>query len=158
MSLPAILTASAVLENADAGLATLGFKHAFDEPPETIMQSLPCSVRFPEPGSILQASRLMGRYNIHNFKVEFHWPRGVSWKAVENILPVIDAVQTLYAANLSIGSTCDVCVFRDPAYEGPMLVRYSEGQPITLAVIFYFEAKEILDDIAVTLSPGVPAY
>lgn len=151
MSLPAILTASAALENADAALAALGFRQAFDEPPETIMQSIPCSVRFPEPAPQMSASRLLGRYNIHNFKIEFHFPRGVLHSAVEDLLPVIEAVQNLYAGNLTISGTCDVSGFREPAYEGPIEVRYASGQPITLAIIFYMWAKEMLDDITVNL-------
>lgn len=156
MSLPAILTASAALEQADPALGLLGFRHAFDEPPETIMQSIPCSVRFPEPADQLHGSRLIGRYNLHNFKIEFHVARGVLHSAVANALPYIEAVQNLYTANLSIKdalgvATCDVSGFRSPAYEGPVEVRYGSGQPITIAIIFYMWAKEILQDITVSL-------
>ena len=151
MTLPLILTASAALENGDAALAALGFRHAFDEPPEVIMQSIPCSVRFPEPADQLHGSRLLGRYNIHNFKIEFHMARGVLHSAVALALPYIKAVQDLYTKNLTIGGTCTVSGFRSPAYEGPVEVRYGSGQPITIAIIFYMWAKEILQDITVSL-------
>ena len=151
MSLPAILTASAALEQVDPALALLGFRKAFDEPPEVIMQSIPCSLRFPEPADQLHGSEFLGRYNIHNFKIEFHVARGVLHSAVANALPYIEAVQNLYTANLSISGTCDVSGFRSPAYEGPVEVRYGSNQPITIAIIFYMWAKELLDDITVNL-------
>lgn len=151
MSIDAILAASAALENGDAGLAALGFRHAFDEPPETIDQSLPCSVRYQEGMPKLCASRSMGRYNLHNFKIEVHFPRGVLQTAYNNVQPILEAFQTLYAANLSIGGTCDVSGFREPACDGPYILKYAEKQPETLGYIFYMWAKEIYDGITVDL-------
>ena len=149
MSLPNILTASAALENTN--LAALGIKHAFDTPPEALT-ALPVAVRFAEGTAQMHASRSMGRYNIWNFKIEVHWPRGVIWEAVAQCFPTIEAYQTLYSANLSISASCDVSGFREPACEGPVVLRYSPIDATeTIGVIFYLWAKEILDDITVAL-------
>ena len=150
MSLPAILTASAALENAN--LAALGITYAFDTPPETLNGSrLPVSVRFAEATEQLHGSRLMGRYNLFNFKIEVHWPRGVLLEAVALCFPTIEAFQDLYTANLSINGTCDVSGFRSPAVEGPLRLRYMSDTVETIGFIFHMWAKEILDDITVDL-------
>lgn len=150
MSLPAILTASAALENAN--LVALGINHAYDEPPEALdVHNLPVAVRYSEGGAQMSASRLLGRYNIYNFKIEVHFPRGVLQEAVALTLPCIRAYQDLYAGNLSISGTCDVCNFREPAFEGPVLLRYKEGHPVTIGIVFYMWAKEMLDDVTVNL-------
>lgn len=148
MSLPAILTASAALENAN--LAALGIKHAFDTPPETL-SDLPVSVRFAESTEQLHGSRSMGRYNLYHFKIEVHWPRGTLWEAVDQCFGTIEAYQTLYTANLSIGGTCDVSGFDSPACDGPLLLKYGPNTPETIGIIFHIWAKEILDDITVDL-------
>jgi len=148
MSLPAILTASAALEEANK--VALGINHAYDEPPEAIMD-LPVAVRYSEGASQMSASRLLGRYNLYDFKIEVHFPRGILQEAVELTLPIVEAYQTLYANNLSISGTCDVSGFREPAMEGPLLLRYKEGLPVTIGIIFYMWAKEMLDDITVNL-------
>lgn len=150
MSLPAILTASAALETAN--LAALGINHAYDEPPEALdVHNLPVAVRYSEGAAQMSASRLLGRYNIYHFKIEVHFPRGVLQEAVALTLPCIRAYQDLYAGNLSISGTCDVCGFREPAFEGPLLLRYKEGHPVTIGVIFYMWCKEMLDDVTVNL-------
>jgi len=148
MSLPAILTASAVLEEANK--VALGINHAYDEPPEAIMD-LPVAIRYSEGAPFMSASRLLGRYNLYDFKIEVHFARGVLQEAVEDTLPVIEAYQMLYANNLSISGTCDVSGFREPAMEGPLVLRYKEGHDITIGIIFYLWAKEMLDDITVNL-------
>ena len=148
MSLPAILTASAALENANK--IALGINHAFDTPPETLAD-MPVAVRFAEPTERLEASRLMGRYNIFHFKIEVHLARGVLLESYATALAVIQAYQTLYAGNLSIGATCDVSGFREPACEGPVRMRYGTETVETIGVVFYLWAKEILDDITVDL-------
>lgn len=147
MTIEAILSASAALENAN--LATLGIAIAHDEPPEQLMD-LPAAVRFSEGAEQLHGSRLIGRYNLYNWKIEVHFPRGVLQEAVELVLPVIRAYQDLYMGNLSISGTCDVNNFREPAYEGPVVLRYPRSEE-TIGVIFYMQAKEILDDITVDL-------
>ena len=150
MPINTILTASAALENAN--LAALGITHAFDEPPETLKGSrLPVSVRFSEGAPMLHGSRLLGRYNLYNWKLEVHWPRGVLQSAVEQCFPTVRAYQDLYTANLSISGTCDVNLFRDPSMEGPVYLRYGPDDVDTIGFIFYFVAKEILDDITVEL-------
>jgi len=150
MSLPAILTASAALETANK--AALGINHAYDEPPEALdAHNLPVAVRYSEGAEFMTASRQMGRYNKYHFKIEVHFPRGVLQEAVKLTLPVIRAYQDLYAANLTISGTCDVCNFREPPYEGPVLLKYKEGAPVTVGIIFYLWAKEMLDDITVNL-------
>lgn len=150
MSLPAILTASAALENANK--VALGINHAYDEPPEALdVGNLPVAVRYFEGAPQMSASRLLGRYNLYNFKIEVHFPRGVLQEAVALTLPCIAAYQYLYAGNLSISGTCDVSGFREPACDGPLLLRYKEGHPVTLGMIFYMWAKEMLDDIPVNL-------
>jgi|GEM_PF-2769792 len=150
MSLPLILTASAALENAN--LAALGINYAYDEPPEALdVHNLPVAVRYSEGAPQMSASRLLGRYNIYHFKIEVHFPRGVLQEAVKLTLPCIRAYQDLYAGNLSISTTCDVSGFREPAFEGPVLLRYKEGMPVTVGIIFYLWAKEMLDDITVNL-------
>lgn len=147
MTLPAILTASAALENAN--LVALGIKHAYDEPPE-VLSDLPVSVRFAEP-SALHGSRLLGRYNIYHWKIEVHWPRGNLWEAVEQCFPTIRAYQDLYTANLTIGGSNDVTTFREPGCEGPVVLWYGTGNVETIGVIFYMQSKEMLDDITVDL-------
>jgi len=149
MPLPVILTASAALENAN--LAALGITHAFDTPPE-VLTDLPMAVRFAEGTPQMHGNRLRGQYNLYNFKIEVHWPRGVIWEAVAQCFPTIEAYQDLYAANLNISGTCDVSGFREPACEGPVVLRYSPIDATeTIGVIFYMWAKEILDDITVAL-------
>ena len=74
MSLPAILAASAALENLN--LVALGINHAYDEPPE-VLTDLPVAIRFAEPTARMEASDLMGRYNIFHFKIEVHLARGI---------------------------------------------------------------------------------
>ena len=151
MSLPAILAASAALENLN--LVALGINHAYDEPPE-VLTDLPVAIRFAEPTARMEASDLMGRYNIFHFKIEVHLARGILQDSYASALSVIRAYQNLYAANLSIGGTCDVCGFREPACEGPVRLRYGTDVVETIGIVFYMEAKEILDDITVGL--GVP--
>jgi len=158
MSLPAILSATAALENVPANKALLGINHAYDEPPEALdAHNLPVAVRYSEGAPQMSASRLLGRYNIYHFKIEVHFPRGILQEAVRLTLPCIRAYQNLYAANLSIRdpatglATCDVSGFREPAFEGPVLLSYKEGAPVTLGVIFYMWAKEMLDPITVNL-------
>lgn len=153
MSLPAILTASAALENAN--LAALGIKHAFDTPPETLTD-LPVAVRFAEGTPQMHGSRMMGRYNLYNFKIEVHWPRGVLWEGIEQCFGTVEAYQDLYAANLNIGATCDVSGFREPAVEGPVYLRYGTPAVETIGFIFYMWAKEILDDLWVDLGGAPP--
>jgi len=148
MSLPAILTASAALENANR--VALGINHAFDTPPE-ILSDLPVSVRFAESTPMMHGSGMMGRYNIYNFKIEVHWPRGILLEAVEKCFPTIRAYQDLYTANLSISGTCDVSGFREPACDGPVRLKYGPESEETIGIIFYMWAKEILDDITVAL-------
>ena len=148
MSLPAILTASAALENAN--LAALGITHAFDTPPE-VLTDLPVSLRFAESTPQLHGSRLMGRYNIYDFKIEVHWPRGVLPEGIQQCYDTMEAYQDLYSANLSIGGTCDVSGFREPAVEGPVYLRYGTAAVETIGFIFHLWAKEILDDITVAL-------
>lgn len=148
MSLPAILTASAALENANK--VALGINHAFDTPPENLAD-LPVAVRFSEGAPQLEASRLMGRYNLFHFKIEVHLARGVLLESYATALAVIQAYQTLYAGNLSISATCDVSGFREPACEGPVRMRYGTETIETIGVVFYLYAKEILDDITVDL-------
>ena len=148
MSLPAILTASAALENANK--VALGINHAFDTPPENLAD-LPVAVRFSEGAPQLEASRLMGRYNLFHFKIEVHLARGVLLESYATALAVIQAYQTLYAGNLSISATCDVSGFREPACEGPVRMRYGTGTIETIGVVMYMWAKEILDDIVVDL-------
>ena len=148
MSLPTILTASAALENANK--VALGINHAFDTPPETLAD-LPVAVRFSEGAPQLEASRLMGRYNLFHFKIEVHLARGVLLESYATALAVIQAYQTLYAGNLSISATCDVSGFREPACEGPVRMRYGTETIETIGVVFYLYAKEILDDITVDL-------
>ena len=148
MSLPAILTASAALENVNK--VALGINHAFDTPPETLAD-LPVAVRFAEQTPRMEASRLMGRYNIFHFKIEVHLARGVLLESYANALPVIRAYQDLYAGNLSISATCDVCGFREPACDGPVRMRYGTETVESIGVVFYMWAKEILDDITVNL-------
>ena len=155
MSLPAILTASAALENANK--VALGINHAYDEPPEALMD-LPVAVRFAEPTPQMEASDLMGRYNLFNFKIEVHLARGVILESYANALPMIRRYQNLYAANLSIGGTCDVSGFREPACEGPVRLRYGTEALETVGIIFYMWAKEILDDITVELADGLVDY
>jgi len=155
MTLPAILTASAALENAN--LAALGIKHAYDEPPEALdVHNLPVAVRYSEGAPQMSASRFLGRYNIWHFKIEVHFPRGVLQESYAMALACIEPYQTLYAANLSISGSCDVSGFREPACSEPMYLRFKEGHPVTVGIIFYLWAKEMLDDITVSLSPGVP--
>ena len=150
MPLPTILTASAALENAN--LAALGITHAFDTPPETLDGAkLPVAVRFPEGTPQLEGSRLLGRYNLYNWKIEVHWPRADLQKAVANCFPTIRAYQDLYMANLSISGTCDVSGFREPGCEGPVRLRYGPDVVETIGIIFYMWSKEILDDITVEL-------
>jgi len=152
MSLPAILSATAALENVPANKALLGINHAYDEPPEALdAHNLPVAVRYSEGAPQMSASRLLGRYNIYHFKIEVHFPRGLLQEAVALTLPCIRAYQNLYAGNLSISGTCDVSGFREPAFEGPVLLSYKEGAPVTLGIIFYLWAKEMLDDITVNL-------
>ena len=153
MSLPAILTASAALENTN--LAALGIKHAFDMPPE-VLTDLPVAVRFAEGTAQMHASRSMGRYNIYNFKIEVHWPRGVLSEGVEQCFDTVRAFQELYTAHLSILASCDVSGFRSPAVEGPLYLRYGTSAVETIGFIFYLWAKEIRDDISVSLSPIAP--
>ena len=148
MSLPAILTASAALENANK--IALGINHAFDTPPE-MLADMPVAVRWAEGAQRLEASRLMGRYNIFHFKIEVHLARGVLLESYATALAVIQAYQTLYAGNLSIGATCDVSGFREPACEGPVWLKYETETVQTIGVVFYLWAKEILDDITVDL-------
>ena len=148
MSLPAILTASAALENAN--LAALGIKHAFDTPPE-VLTDLPISMRFAEATRQLHGSRLMGRYNIYEFKIEVHWPRGVLHEGVQQCFDTMRALQELYTAHLSILGSCDVSGFREPAVEGPLLLTYGTPAVETIGFIFHLWAKEILDDITVAL-------
>jgi len=88
MSLPAILTASAALEEANK--VALGINHAFDTPPETLAD-LPVAVRFAEGTAQLHGSRLLGRYNIWNFKIEVHLARGVLLESYATALAVIQA-------------------------------------------------------------------
>jgi len=151
MSLPAILAASAALETLN--LIALGINHAYDEPPE-VLTDLPVAIRFAEPTPRMEASDLMGRYNIFHFKIEVHLARGILQDSYASALSVIRAYQNLYAANLSIGGTCDVCGFREPACEGPVRLRYGTDVVETIGIVFYMWAKEILDDIAVGF--GVP--
>jgi len=146
MSLPAILAASAALENLN--LVALGINHAYDEPPE-VLTDLPVAIRFAEPTQRMEASDSMGRYNIFHFKIEVHLARGILQDSYASALSVIRAYQNLYAANLSIGGTCDVCGFREPACEGPVRLRYGTDVVETIGIVFYMEAKEILDDITV---------
>ena len=146
MSLPAILAASAALETLN--LVALGINHAYDEPPE-VLTDLPVAIRFAEPTPRMEASDLMGRYNIFHFKIEVHLARGILQDSYASALSVIRAYQNLYAANLSIGGTCDVCGFREPACEGPVRLRYGTDVVETIGIVFYMWAKEILDDIAV---------
>ena len=148
MSLPAILTASAALENAN--LAALGINHAFDTPPE-VLTDFPVSVRFAERAEQLHGSRSMGRYNLYHFKIEVHWPRGILHEGVQQCFGTIEAYQNLYTANLSISGTCDVSGFREPACEGPVRLKYGSNTPETIGIIFYMWAKEILDDITVDM-------
>ena len=148
MSLPIILTASAALENDNK--TALGIEYAYDAPPETLT-TLPVSVRFGEQAWQLHGSRFLGRYNLWHFKIEVHLARGELMDSMPNALAVIEAYQTLYTANLSISSTCDVSGFREPACEGPVRLRYGPEIPVTIGVIFYMWAKEILDDITVDL-------
>lgn len=148
MPVPTILTASAALENANK--ATLGINHAFDEPPE-IFTDLPVAVRFAEPAVQMHGSRLIGRYNLYNFKIEVHLARGVIQESIENAFAVIRAYQDLYTQNLSISGTCDVSGFREPACEGPVRLKYGPDVDETIGIIFYMWAKEILDDIIVDL-------
>ena len=155
MSLPAILAASAALENLN--LVALGINHAYDEPPE-VLTDLPVAIRFAEPTARMEASDLMGRYNIFHFKIEVHLARGILQDSYASALSVIRAYQNLYAANLSIGGTCDVCGFREPACEGPVRLRYGTDVVETIGIVFYMEAKEILDDITVSLADGLVDY
>jgi hypothetical protein len=155
MSLPAILTASAALENAN--LVALGINHAYDEPPEVILD-FPVAVRFAEATEQMEASDLLGRYNLYNFKIEVHFPRGVLQESTATALACIRAYQNLYAANLSIGSTCDVSGFRKPACSGPVWLRYGPGKVESEGIIFYMWAKEMLDDITVSLADGLVDY
>ena len=155
MSLPAILAASAALENLN--LVALGINHAYDEPPE-VLTDLPVAIRFAEPTPRMEASDLMGRYNIFHFKIEVHLARGILQDSYASALSVIRAYQNLYAANLSIGGTCDVCGFREPACEGPVRMRYGTDVVETIGIVFYMEAKEILDDITVSLAAGLTDY
>lgn len=148
MSLPAILTASAVLENANK--VPLGISHAYDEPPETLTD-FPVAIRFAELAAQLHGSRLMGRYNLFQFKIEVHLARGVLQESYNTALQVIEAYQDLYTANLSISGTCDVSGFREPACEGPVYLRYGTPLVESIGIIFYLWAKEILDDITVSL-------
>ena len=148
MSLPAILTASAALENANR--VALGINNAFDTPPETL-HDLPVALRFAESTPTMHGSASMGRYNIYNFKIEVHWPRGVLLEAVAQCFPTIRAYQDLYTANLSISGTCDVSGFREPACEGPLWLKYGTDAVETIGIIFYMWCKEILDDITVEL-------
>lgn len=148
MSLPAILTASAALENANK--VALGINHAFDEPPEVLLD-FPVAVRFAESTPQMEASDLLGRYNLFHFKIEVHLARGELLESYANALALIRAYQNLYAANLSIGSTCDVSGFREPACSGPVWLRYGPGKVESIGVVFYMWAKEILDDITVAL-------
>jgi len=148
MSLPEILAASAALENLN--LVALGINHAYDEPPE-VLTDLPVAIRFAEPTPRMEASDLMGRYNIFHFKIEVHLARGILLESYANALPVIRAYQDLYAGNLSISGTCDVCGFREPACDGPVRLRYGTETVETIGIVFYLWAKEILDDITVNL-------
>ena len=148
MSLPAILTASAALENVNK--VALGINHAFDTPPSVLLD-LPVAVRFAEQTPRMEASRLLGRYNIFHFKIEVHLARGVLPESYATALNVIRAYQDLYAGNLSISATCDVCGFREPACEGPVRMRYGTETVESIGVVFYLWAKEILDDITVNL-------
>jgi len=155
MSLPAILAASAALENLN--LVALGINHAYDEPPE-VLTDLPVAIRFAEPTPRMEASDLMGRYNIFHFKIEVHLARGILQDSYASALSVIRAYQNLYAANLSIGGTCDVCGFREPACEGPVRLRYGTDVVETIGIVFYMWAKEILDDITVGFAAGLTDY
>ena len=148
MSLPAILTASAALENANK--VALGINHAYDEPPETLTD-FPVAVRFAEATQQLHGSRFLGRYNLFHFKIEVHFARGVLQDSYASVLQAIEAYQDLYTANLSISGTCDVSGFREPAMEGPVVLKYGPSTVESIGVIFYMWAKEILDDITVSL-------
>lgn len=148
MSLPDILIASAALENAN--LVALGISHAYVNPPEAIMD-FPVAIRYAVAPDEMSASRLMGRYNIFNFNIEVHFARGVLQESYANALACIQPYQDLYAANLSISGSCDVSEFRVPPFDGPMELRMKDGIPVTLGIVFYMRAKEILDDITVTL-------
>ena len=153
MSLPAILTASAALENANK--VALGINYAFDTPPEALVD-LPVALRFAMPGGQLHGSRLLGRYNIYNFKIEVHLARGVLMESYATALAVIQAYQDLYTANLSISGTCNVSGFGDPElvatpYEGPVRLRYGTETQESIGVVFYMWAKEIVQDITVNL-------
>jgi len=155
MSLPAILTASAALENANK--VALGINHAYDEPPEVLLD-LPVALRFAEDTEQMEASDLLGRYNLYNFKIEVHFARGVLQDSYGTALACIRAYQNLYAANLSIGSTCEVSGFRKPACSGPVWLRYGPGKVESEGIIFYMWAKEMLDDITVSLADGLVDY
>jgi hypothetical protein len=148
MTLPAILTASAALENANK--VALGIKNAFDTPPE-VLTDLPVSVRFAEPTAQLEGSLLLGRYNLYHWKIEVHWPRGLLWEAVAQCFPTIRAYQNLYMAHLSVLGTNDVTGFRKPGCEGPVFLRYGPDAVETIGVIFYMWSKEMLEDITVAL-------
>jgi hypothetical protein len=151
MSLPAILTASAALENANK--AALGITYAFDTPPETLTGSkLPISLRFCEAVQTMGGSRLLGRYNIYHWKIEVHWPRGVIHEAIAQCFGTIRAYQDLYTAHLSISGTCNVSGFREPACEGPFWLKYGSSNVVeTIGFVFHLWSKEILDDITVAL-------
>jgi len=157
MSLPLILAASAALENVPANAAALGINRAYATPPEVILD-YPVAVRYAESTPVLEASDLLGRYNIYNFKIEVHVARGVLQESYLTAEQLIRPYQNLYAANLSIGGTCDVSGFREPACSGPVYVRYGAGTTESLAVIFYMWAKEILDDITVDLATTFADY
>ena len=148
MSLPLIFAAMAALENANS--VALGINHAYAPPPE-VFTDLPVAVRYNETPEFLTASRLLGRYNKYHIKVELHFARGVLQESYPVALACIEPFQVLYANNLSISGTCDVSRFREPPYDGPMYLRHKEGQPITIGIIFYMWAKEMLDDITVNL-------
>jgi len=113
--------------------------------------ALPVAVRYNETPEFMTASRQMGRYNKYYIKVELHFPRGVLQESYALALACIEPYQNLYAANLSISGTCDVCNFREPPYDGPLELRYKEGHPVTIGVIFYLWVKEMLDDVTVNL-------
>jgi len=148
MSLANILTKSAELENAN--LVALGIDYAYDEPPEAIRR-WPCSIRYAQTGS-LEASKGDGRHNLHTFIIEVHFRRAREGglESVQRLaLPVVDAYQTLYAANLKLLGACDLIVFDSPAYE----VRELDwGGDLTYGVRFWMVAKE---KGAITVETGV---
>jgi len=147
MSLANILSQSADLE--EAAKATLGIAHAYDESPEEL-RYWPCSVRYPRTGD-LEYSLGLGAKSLHHFIIEVHFERGrpgglAECEAKARVL--IERYRDLYAANLTIGGSCDTSGFDKPSYEYGRL----EWAGIeTIGIRFNLWAKEMLDGLTVSL-------